>query len=155
PGAKRLRSMRNDTLPFGAPAALSSHLVELFDVARVHQLKAGGVLFAAGDAGDGCYRLDKGGRREPCRSQGEGDCVWRCCARALSLGNWPVARALLELAELIGKPSGPQCIGGYGRGGAGKRQPRAEQMASAQSRAHWRPARLRSQQRSRAQARNE
>jgi len=26
----------------------------------VHELKAGGVLFAAGDAGDGCYRLDQG-----------------------------------------------------------------------------------------------
>src|SRR5262249_51084284 len=48
------------TLPFGAPAALSAQLFELFDVARVHELKAGGVLFAAGDAGDGCYRLDNG-----------------------------------------------------------------------------------------------
>jgi len=28
--------------------------------ARVHELKAGGVLFAAGAAGDGCYSLDKG-----------------------------------------------------------------------------------------------
>ena len=26
----------------------------------MHQLKAGGVLFAAGDAGDGCYLLDRG-----------------------------------------------------------------------------------------------
>jgi CRP/FNR family transcriptional regulator, cyclic AMP receptor protein len=33
---------------------------ELFDLARVHQLKAGDVLFAAGDAGDGCYCLDEG-----------------------------------------------------------------------------------------------
>jgi CRP/FNR family transcriptional regulator, cyclic AMP receptor protein len=32
----------------------------MFTNAQVHQLKAGGVLFAAGDAGDGCYRLDKG-----------------------------------------------------------------------------------------------
>src|SRR5262245_8355370 len=47
-------------LPSGAPAALSAHLFELFDVARVQELKAGGVLFAAGAAGDGCYRLDKG-----------------------------------------------------------------------------------------------
>src|SRR5262245_58487486 len=50
---------RNDTLPSGAPTALSQ-LFKLFDVAQVLQLKAGGVLFAAGDAGDGCYRLDKG-----------------------------------------------------------------------------------------------
>jgi CRP/FNR family cyclic AMP-dependent transcriptional regulator len=28
--------------------------------ARVHELKAGGVLFAGGAAGDGCYSLDKG-----------------------------------------------------------------------------------------------
>jgi len=49
-----------NTLPSGVPAALSAHLFELFDVARVHELKAGGVLFAAGDAGDGCYRLEKG-----------------------------------------------------------------------------------------------
>src|SRR5215470_18304192 len=48
------------TLPSRAPAALSAHLFELFDVARVHQLKAGGVLFAAGNPGDGCYRLDQG-----------------------------------------------------------------------------------------------
>jgi CRP/FNR family transcriptional regulator, cyclic AMP receptor protein len=49
-----------DTLPSNAPEVLSAQLFELFDVARVRQLKAGGVLFAAGDAGDGCYRLDKG-----------------------------------------------------------------------------------------------
>jgi CRP/FNR family transcriptional regulator, cyclic AMP receptor protein len=49
-----------DTLPSVAPAAPSAQLFELFDLARVHQLPAGGVLFAAGDAGDGCYRLDKG-----------------------------------------------------------------------------------------------
>src|SRR5262245_55333436 len=49
-----------DTLPFGASAVLSAQLFELFDLAQVNQLKAGGVLFAAGDAGDGCYRLDKG-----------------------------------------------------------------------------------------------
>jgi CRP/FNR family transcriptional regulator, cyclic AMP receptor protein len=46
--------------PSGTPAALSAQLFELFDAARVHQLNAGDVLFAAGDAGDGCYRLDKG-----------------------------------------------------------------------------------------------
>src|SRR6478735_7423529 len=53
-------SMVVSTLPSGVPAALSAQLFELFDVARVHELKAGGVLFAAGDVGDGCYRLDKG-----------------------------------------------------------------------------------------------
>ena len=41
----------------GAPTVLSA---QLFDVARLHQLKAGDVLFAAGDVGDGCYRLDEG-----------------------------------------------------------------------------------------------
>ena len=51
---------RNNTSPFGASAALSAQLFKLFDVARVHKLKVGGVLFAAGDAGDGCYRLDEG-----------------------------------------------------------------------------------------------
>src|SRR5262245_48086432 len=51
---------RNDTLPSGVPTALSAQLFKLFDVAQVLQLKAGGALFAAGDAGDGCYRLDKG-----------------------------------------------------------------------------------------------
>ena len=50
----------NDTLRSGAPAALSAQLFKLFDVAPVHQLNAGGVLFAAGDAGDGCYLLDEG-----------------------------------------------------------------------------------------------
>jgi CRP/FNR family transcriptional regulator, cyclic AMP receptor protein len=54
------KDSRVDTLPAGAPAAPSFQLFEPFDVARVHQLKAGGVLFAAGDAGDGCYLLDKG-----------------------------------------------------------------------------------------------
>ena len=51
---------RNYISPLGAPAALSAQLFKLFDVAQVHQLTAGGVLFAAGDAGDGCYLLDKG-----------------------------------------------------------------------------------------------
>ena len=32
----------------------------LFDVAPLRQLKAGAVLFAAGDTGDGCYRLEQG-----------------------------------------------------------------------------------------------
>ena len=49
-----------DTLLFGTPTVLSAQLLKLFDVAHVHQLKSDGVLFAAGDAGDGCYRLDKG-----------------------------------------------------------------------------------------------
>jgi hypothetical protein len=44
-----------NTLRSGAPTA-----VQLFDVARLCEVKAGGVLFAAGDAGDWCYRLDKG-----------------------------------------------------------------------------------------------
>jgi CRP/FNR family cyclic AMP-dependent transcriptional regulator len=39
------------------PEALSR---PLFIVARPRDLKAGGVLFAAGDAGDGCYLLDQG-----------------------------------------------------------------------------------------------
>ena len=39
------------------PAALSR---SLFIVARPRDLKAGQVLFAAGDAGDGCYLLDQG-----------------------------------------------------------------------------------------------
>src|SRR5262249_56215826 len=55
-----VKDSRVATLPAGAPASLSAQLLELSDVARVHELQAGGVLFAAGDAGDGCYRLDKG-----------------------------------------------------------------------------------------------
>jgi CRP/FNR family transcriptional regulator len=39
------------------PEALSR---PLFVSARPRDLKAGGVLFAAGDAGDGCYLLDRG-----------------------------------------------------------------------------------------------
>jgi CRP/FNR family transcriptional regulator, cyclic AMP receptor protein len=50
--------MVKNTLSSGVPTApLSS---KLFDLARVHQLTAGDVLFAVGDAGDGCYRLDQG-----------------------------------------------------------------------------------------------
>src|SRR5215472_11342210 len=41
----------------GAPTVLSA---QLFDVARLHQLKAGDVLFAAGEVGGGCYRLHEG-----------------------------------------------------------------------------------------------
>jgi CRP/FNR family transcriptional regulator, cyclic AMP receptor protein len=33
---------------------------ELFASARSYRLKAGATLFHKGDAGDGCYRLDKG-----------------------------------------------------------------------------------------------
>ena len=44
-------------LSSGMPTAVSS---QLFDLGRAHQLKAGDVLFAVGDAGDGCYRLDQG-----------------------------------------------------------------------------------------------
>jgi CRP-like cAMP-binding protein len=39
------------------PEALSR---PLFAAARRRALKAGEVLFAAGDAGDGCYLLDQG-----------------------------------------------------------------------------------------------
>ena len=47
-------------LPFGARTVLLAELLKLFEVAQVRQLTTGGVLFAAGDTGDGCYRLDKG-----------------------------------------------------------------------------------------------
>jgi CRP/FNR family transcriptional regulator, cyclic AMP receptor protein len=77
-------------------------------------------------------------------------------------GKARVASALLELAEFVGpamhlaqREDRPRRSSGDGRRGAGKRQPRAERMASAQSRDHRRPAGLRSQRRSRAQARNE
>jgi CRP/FNR family transcriptional regulator, cyclic AMP receptor protein len=150
---------------------------ELFDLARVHQLKADGVLFAAGDAGDGCYRLDEGllkvmvtstsGEERIVAILGPGavvgemamidrmprsasvvalrDSVLRFVSRdsyekrvlahpetkhalleilALRLRQADeglaaatflsvkarVARALLQLAEFVGKPSGPQCI---------------------------------------------
>ena len=49
--------MARNMLSSGMPTALSS---QLFDLGRGHQLKAGDVLFAVGDAGDGCYRLDQG-----------------------------------------------------------------------------------------------
>jgi CRP/FNR family transcriptional regulator len=167
---------RNDTLPSGAPAALSAPLFKLFDLAQVHQLKAGGVLLAAGDAGDGCYLLDKGllkvtltstrGEERIVAVLGPGavvgelamidrmprsasvkalrDSLLRFVSREAyeNLRAHPetkdslleilafrmrqadeelaattfltvkarVARALLELAEFVGKPSGPQCI---------------------------------------------
>src|SRR5262245_26022290 len=41
----------------GLPKEISS---ELFASATLHGLKAGDTLFQTGDAGDGCYRLDKG-----------------------------------------------------------------------------------------------
>jgi CRP/FNR family transcriptional regulator, cyclic AMP receptor protein len=171
------KDFRVDTLPARAPAALSAHLFELFDVARAHQLKAGGVLFAAGDAGDGCYRLDKGllkvtvtstsGEERIVAILGPGavvgelamidqmprsasvvalrDSVLRFISREayekrvlahpetkqalleilafrlrqadeeLAAATFlsvkaRVARALLELAEFVGKPFGPQCI---------------------------------------------
>jgi CRP/FNR family transcriptional regulator, cyclic AMP receptor protein len=164
-------------LTSGSPAALSAQLFELFDVARVHQLKAGGTLFAAGDAGDGCYRLEKGLLKvmvtstsgeerivailSPGAIVGElamidrmprsasvvamRDSVLRFISREayekrvlaypetkqalleilafrlrqadeeLAAATFlsvkaRVARALLELAELIGKASGPQCV---------------------------------------------
>jgi CRP/FNR family transcriptional regulator, cyclic AMP receptor protein len=165
------------TFSSGAPATLSAQLFEVFDVARVNQLKAGGVLFAAGDAGDGCYRLDKGllkvmvastsGEERIVAILGPGavvgelamidrmprsasvvalrDSVLRFISREayekrvlahpeakqalleilafrlrqadeeLAAATFlsvkaRVARALLELAEFVGKPSGPQCI---------------------------------------------
>src|SRR5262245_35266107 len=164
-------------LPSGASAALSAHLFELFDLARVHDLKAGGVLFAAGAVGDGCYRLDKGllkvtvtsttGEERIVAILGPGaivgelamidrmsrsasvvalrDSVLRFISREayekrvlaypetkqalleilafrlrqadeeLAASTFlsvkaRVARALLELAEFVGTPSGPQCI---------------------------------------------
>jgi CRP/FNR family transcriptional regulator, cyclic AMP receptor protein len=159
-----------------APTALSAQLFELFDVARVHQLKAGGVLFATGDIGDGCYRLDKGllkvtvtstrGEERIVAILGPGAVVGelamidrmprsasvaalrdstlrfisreayekrlrtdpatkqlleiiafrsRQADKELAAATFlsvraRVARALLALAELVGKPSGPQCI---------------------------------------------
>ena len=162
---------------FSTPTVLCVQLLKLFDVAHVHQLKAGGVLFAAGDAGDGCYRLDKGllkvtvtstgGEERIVAILGPGavvgelamidrmprsasvvalrDSVLRCVSResyekrvllhpeikqalleilAFRLRQADeelaattflsvkarVARALLELAEFVGKPSDPQCI---------------------------------------------
>src|SRR5262249_39245492 len=158
------------TITRDAPA-LSS---QLFDLAREHQLKAGDVLFAVGDAGDGCYRLDQGllkvvvssprGEERIVAILGPGavvgelamidrlprsasvvalrDSVLRFTTREVfekSVKKHPeayqalleilasrlrqadealaaatfltvkarVARALLELAELVGKPSGP------------------------------------------------
>src|SRR5262245_55664597 len=168
---------RSDPLPFGAPAALSAPLFKLFDLAELHQLKASGVLFAEGDAGNGCYQLDKGllkvtvtftgGEERIVAVLGPGavvgelamidrrprsasvkalrDSVLRFVSREAyekRLRAHPetkdalleilafrlrqadelltattfltvkarVARALLELAEFIGKSSGPQCI---------------------------------------------
>ena len=168
------RTSTVDTLLSGAPAVLSD---QLFDVARVHQLKPGDVLFAAGDAGDGCYRLDKGllkvmvtsttGEERIVAILGPGaivgelamidrmprsasvvalrDSVLRFISReayekrvlacpetkqalleilafrlrqadeGLAASTFlsvkaRVARALLELAELVGTPSGQQCI---------------------------------------------
>jgi CRP/FNR family transcriptional regulator len=161
----------------GAHAVFSAQLAKLFDVLSVHQLKAGGVLFAVGDAGDGCYCLDKGllkvtmtsitGEERIVAILGPGavvgemamidrmprsasvvalrDSVLRFVSRdsyekrvlahpetkhalleilALRLRQADeglaaatflsvkarVARALLQLAEFVGKPSGPQCI---------------------------------------------
>ena len=158
----------------GARTVLSA---QLFDVARLHQLKAGDVLFAAGDVGDGCYRLDEGllkvmvtspsGEERIVAILGPGavvgelamidrmprsasvealrDSVLRFISRQayekrvlahpetkqalleilafrlrqadeeLAAATFlsvkaRVARALLELAEFIGQPSGPQCI---------------------------------------------
>src|SRR5262249_11137605 len=55
-GECRLNSMAPRSIPLpGAHAVFSAQLVKLFDVLSVHQLKAGGVLFAVGDAGGGCY----------------------------------------------------------------------------------------------------
>jgi CRP/FNR family transcriptional regulator, cyclic AMP receptor protein len=166
-----------NTLSSGAPAVLSAQLFELFNLARVHQLKAGNVLFASGDAGDGCYRLDKGllkvlvtspsGEERIIAILGPGalvgelamidqmprsasvvalrDSVLRFISREayekrvlacpetkhalleilafrlrqadeeLAAATFlsvkaRVARALLELADFVGKPSGPKCI---------------------------------------------
>src|SRR5215472_14727832 len=158
----------------GAPTVLSA---QLFDVARLHQLKAGDVLFAAGEVGGGCYRLHEGllkvmvtsasGEERIVAILGPGavvgelamidrmprsatvvalrDSVLRFIGRGAYekrvLGHPQtrqalleilafrlrqadeelaaatflsvkarVARALLELAAFVGKPSGPKCI---------------------------------------------
>jgi CRP/FNR family transcriptional regulator, cyclic AMP receptor protein len=49
----------------GLPTTLSS---ELFSRATLHELKAGRVLFEAGDDGDGCYRLEAGTLKVTLRS---------------------------------------------------------------------------------------
>jgi CRP/FNR family cyclic AMP-dependent transcriptional regulator len=43
-----------------AKFVLEALSAQLFHVAKPRHLKAGGRLFAIGDAGDGCYRLDQG-----------------------------------------------------------------------------------------------
>ena len=167
---------RKNSMVSGTPAALSAQLFEQFDAVRVHQLKSGGLLFAAGDAGDGCYRLDEGllkvmvtstsGEERIVAILGPGavvgelamidrmprsasvvalrDSVLRFVSREayekrlradpatkqlleiiafrlrqadaeLAAATFlsvkaRVARALLELAEFVGTPSGPQCI---------------------------------------------
>jgi CRP/FNR family cyclic AMP-dependent transcriptional regulator len=46
-----------DTILSVLPAELSA---ALFATARPHRLKADQILFTAGDAGDGCYRVEQG-----------------------------------------------------------------------------------------------
>jgi CRP/FNR family transcriptional regulator, cyclic AMP receptor protein len=161
----------------GPSGTLTPLFAQLFDAAGVHRLKAGDLLFAAGDDGDGCYRLDKGLLKVTVTSTtGEErivailgpdavvgelamidrmprsasvvalrDSVLRFVSREayekrvlavpetkqalleilafrlrqadeeLSAATFlpvkaRVARALLELAGFVGKPSGPQCI---------------------------------------------
>jgi len=50
-------SIKSGNVLSGLPNRLSSHL---FEQATVRRLTAGETLFNAGDAGDGCYRLDRG-----------------------------------------------------------------------------------------------
>ena len=84
-----VKDSRIVTLPAGAPAALSAHLFELFDLAQVYQLKAGNVLFAAGDAGDGCYRLDKGLLKVLVTSPSGEERIVAILGQAPSSANWP------------------------------------------------------------------
>jgi len=62
--AKSTNKLRTSTNKLHGHAILPSlpeHLsARLFDAATQHQLKAGEPLFLAGDAGDGCYRLERG-----------------------------------------------------------------------------------------------
>ena len=67
------------------PAALSA---PMFTAAAWRQLRAGDVLFSAGDPGDGCYRLDHGLLKVMVTSPAVRSASSPCLARALSSANW-------------------------------------------------------------------